>query len=61
MTIKETIPDSSITIRPNKTNEYTTLFWLYVSPPSEEFDTRENRVIFVRGEMSNPTIAFYIN
>jgi hypothetical protein len=37
------------------------MFWLYVEPPSEDFDTKTNRIIFMRGDIIGPSIVFYID
>ena len=59
--VKETISESRIKIKPTNANEFTTMFWLYVEPPSEDFNTNTNRIIFMRGDIIGPSIIFYID
>jgi hypothetical protein len=59
--IKETISESEIKIKATNANEFTTMFWLYVEPPSEDFATNTNRIIFMRGDIVGPSIVFYID
>lgn len=61
LTVKETILDGDIKIKPSLERGSTTIFWLYVNPPQEEQIPSDNRIIFMRGEMTSPSVAFYIN
>jgi hypothetical protein len=59
--VKETISENDISIKSTNANEFTTMFWLYLEPPSEEFETNTNRIIFMRGDIVKPSIIFYID
>ena len=61
LTKKETIHDGDIKVKGTSAGTSTIVFWLYIKPPHEDQSPFDNRLIFMRGEGTDPRVVFYIN